>query len=150
AGTPRHPLLALGYAVATSTLNVSGNNCNAQVSAETLSMVKEHFIKQFGMPVHTIGEGGSSGAVQQYLIAEHYPGLLDGFIAHASAPDELTEIGPFTDCWLLDHALQRAHQRWTEAQKTAVSGYATWQACATAVSALKDLGWIDPKKCDAS
>lgn len=41
-------------------------------------MVKEHFIEEYGLPTHTIGWGESAGAVQQYLIVQNYPGLLDG------------------------------------------------------------------------
>src|SRR5262249_33374752 len=40
-------LLAQGYAVAGSTLTIFGNNCNDVLAAETLSMVKEHFIKGY-------------------------------------------------------------------------------------------------------
>ena len=67
--------LSQGYAVATASLNVFGNNCNDVISAETMMMVKEHFIEQFGVPVHTIGWGGSGGSMQQHLIAQNYPGL---------------------------------------------------------------------------
>ena len=44
------------------------------------SMVKERFIETYGSVVHTIGWGGSGGAISQYLIAHNYPGLLDGII----------------------------------------------------------------------
>src|ERR1700722_9225379 len=63
-GGVQEPLLALGYALATSTLNVFGNTSNDKISAETLAMVREHFIKQYGKPVHTIGWGGSGGAME--------------------------------------------------------------------------------------
>jgi len=127
-GRTEEPLLAEGYAVATSTLNIFGNNCDDRVSAETLSMVKEHFIKAFGVPVHTIGWGGSGGAMQQYLIAQNYPGLLDGIIPVASFPDVVTYARYGADCILLAHALKSA-SAWTQSQKTAVSGFATWSQC---------------------
>jgi len=72
--------LSHGYAVASSSLNVNNNNCNDVLSAETMMMVKERFIETFGVPRHTIGWGGSGGAMQQYEIAQNYPGLLDGII----------------------------------------------------------------------
>ena len=72
--------LSQGYAVASSSLNVFGNNCNGVISAETLMMVKERFIETVGVPKHTIGWGGSGGAMAQYEIAQNYPGLLDGII----------------------------------------------------------------------
>ena len=37
--------LSRGYAVASSSLNVFGNNCNGVLSAETMMMVKERFIE---------------------------------------------------------------------------------------------------------
>ena len=60
-------VLAGGYAMAASTLNVFGTTCDDVISAETMMMVKEHFIKQFGAPIYTIGTGGSGGAMQQHL-----------------------------------------------------------------------------------
>ena len=133
-GQARPPLqdastLAQGYAVAASSLNVFGNNCNDVLSAETMMMVKEHFIERYGVPVHTIGVGGSGGSMQQHLIAQNYPGLLDGIIPGASYPDPITLAGPVSDCSLLESAISRSSHSWSEEQKRAVSGYATWQTC---------------------
>ena len=121
--------LANGYAVAMSSLNVFGNNCNDVISAETAMMVKEHFIESFGVPVHTIGVGGSGGSMQQHLIAQNYPGVLDGIIPGASYPDTVTLAPPITDCSLLARAIDNSAHNWTEAQKKAVSGFATWATC---------------------
>lgn len=121
--------LARGYAVAVSSLNVFGNNCNDVVSAETLMMVKEHFIESFGVPTHTIGVGGSGGSMQQHLIAQNYPGLLDGIIPGASYPDPVTLAPPVTDCSLLARAFESSTHSWSLEQKKAVSGFATWQTC---------------------
>lgn len=119
-------MLSRGYAVATSTLNVFGNNCDDVISAETAVMVKEYFIKTFGLPVHTIGWGGSGGAMQQYLIAQNYPGVLDGIIPSGSFPDTVTLLAPI-DLSLLDRAIQHSAEAWTDEEKTAVSGYASWK-----------------------
>ncbi len=121
--------LANGYAVAASSLNVFGNNCNDVISAETMMMVKEHFIESFGVPVHTIGVGGSGGSMQQHLIAQNYPGLLDGIIPGASYPDPVTLFPPITDCSLLDRAFHSGVHDWRAEQKKAVSGFATWKTC---------------------
>ena len=94
--------LSLGYAVASSTLNVLDNNCSTIISAEAAMMVKEHFIDTYGPVQFTIGWGGSGGAIQQYEIADSYPGILDGIIPSISFPDPLTTAGPVTDCRLLD------------------------------------------------
>ena len=88
------PFIAQGYATARSTLSAARNNCNDRISAETLSMVKEHFIKQYGVPIHTIGWGASGGAIHQQLIAQNYPGLLDGLMLSGSFPDSVTSDGP--------------------------------------------------------
>jgi Tannase-like family of unknown function (DUF6351) len=122
--------LAAGYATALSSLNVFGNNCNDLISAETMMMVKEHFIEQFGVPVHTIGTGASGGSMQQHLIAQNFPGLLDGITPSLSYSDITTVMSNVVDCSLLAHAFDTATQMWTEEQKTAVSGFATWGTCA--------------------
>jgi hypothetical protein len=128
-GRTQEPLIAQGYAVATSTLNIFENNCNATVSAETLAMVKEHFIKTYGEPVHTIGWGASGGSMELYLIAQNYPGLLDGIVPFISFPDMTSTAQSVTDCELLDRAFTLSKGHWTEEQKAAVSGFATWRTC---------------------
>jgi Tannase-like family of unknown function (DUF6351) len=144
AGAVQESLLAQGYAVATSTLNSYEVNSNDRVSAETLSMVKEHFIKRYGEPVHTIGWGVSGGAIQQYLIAQNYPGLLDGIIPVISFPDH-GWVNMEVDCALLAHAFKATKEPWTEAQKAAVSGLATWRTCVNSWSSETS---IDPRGCD--
>src|SRR6185295_18782123 len=86
--------LAQGYAVASSTLNVLNNNCSPIISAEAAMMVKEHVIEAYGPVAHTIGWGGSGGAIQQYDIADAYPGILDGIVPSISFPDPVTTTGP--------------------------------------------------------
>ena len=103
--------LAQGYAVASSTLNVLDNNCSTIISAEAAMMVKEHFIEEYGPVAHTIGWGGSGGAIQQYDIADAYPGILDGIVPGVSFPDPFTTLGPVTDCRLLDNYFARRWQR---------------------------------------
>ena len=55
-------MLANGYALASSSLNVFGNNCNDLIAAETMMMVKERFIEAYGPPAHTQGWGCSGGS----------------------------------------------------------------------------------------
>ncbi len=82
--------LRMGYAVASNSLNVLGNDCGSVVSAESMAMTKEHFIEAYGVPAFTIGWGTSGGSTQQHEIAENYPGLLDGLMTGRSFAD-----GPF-------------------------------------------------------
>ena len=142
-------ILAAGYASAASSLNVFGNNCNDVISAETLMMVKEHFVEQFGAPVHTIGTGGSGGSMQQHLIAQNYPGLLDGITPGISYPDLTSVLPTVVDCALLAHFFDGAKQTWTDAQKTAVSGYATWRTCSDSWNRSFSPAWIRPETCAA-
>ena len=145
-------LLSQGYAIATSSLNMFGNNCNDRISAETLSMVKEHFIKKFGIPVHTIGSGASGGSMQQYLIAQNYPGLLDGIIPALSFPDITSIITPVVDCSLLDNAFKHARESWSDEQKSAVAGFATWRTCETHWIGRENFspGWVTASNCPAT
>ena len=62
--------VAKGYALAGSSLNVFGTHANDVVSAETMMMVKEHFIEEFGPVRWTIGSGRSGGSMQQHMIAQ--------------------------------------------------------------------------------
>jgi hypothetical protein len=121
--------LSQGYGVASSTLNVLDNNCSTIISAEAAMMVKEHFIDTYGPVQFTIGWGGSGGAIQQYEIADSYPGILDGIIPSISFPDPLTTAGPVTDCRLLNSFFAGPGSSFTTAQKTAVAGYNDYTTC---------------------
>ena len=122
-------MLKKGFAVASSTLNVGLEASNDVTSAETTSMVKEIFIKKFGVPLYTMGFGGSGGAIAQYLVANNYPGLLDGINPSLSFPDVFTLFPPVQDCALLDRAFTSSSLPWTDAQKDAVVGFASWRNC---------------------
>jgi hypothetical protein len=144
----RHSLLSRGYAIASSTLNVFGFNCNDVLAAETMMMVKEHFIEQFGPPVFTIGTGGSGGAIQQHLIGQNYPGLLDGLFTEQSYPDSITLLSGVTDCSLLARAFDVASQPWSDSQKASVAGFATWRTCAESWDRSFTPGLLLPEQCD--
>jgi hypothetical protein len=121
--------LGQGYAVASSSLNVLDNNCSTIISAEAAMMVKEHFIDTYGPVRFTIGWGGSGGAIQQYEIADSYPGILDGIIPGISFPDPLTTAGPVTDCRLLDQFFAGPGASFTAAQQQAIGGYSDYTTC---------------------
>ena len=123
--------LSRGYAVATSTLNVYGTACDDVVSAETAMMVKEHFIERYGVPRYVVGWGGSGGAMQQNLIADNYPGILDAIMPASTFPDGLTLVHTPTDCALLNHYFfdRQTTMAWTDAQRLAVSGFGVRASC---------------------
>jgi hypothetical protein len=121
--------LGRGYAVATNTLNLLDQNCSIPISAEAAMMTKEHFADEYGPIVHTIGWGGSGGAIQQYGIADMYPGILDGIVPGASFPNANgTVLDVVSDCRLLDRYFA-ATPGYSAEQQTAVSGFGYASSC---------------------
>ncbi|HEU5156523.1 MAG TPA: DUF6351 family protein [Streptosporangiaceae bacterium] len=92
------PGLSRGYAVAASTGTQTGVQLDLRLSAETALMVKEHFVEAYGVPRYTVGVGGSGGGMQQYVDAEHHPGLLDAAIPQFAFPDAVTRLTGIGDC----------------------------------------------------
>src|SRR6202040_3597783 len=111
-----------GYAEASASLNVFGNNCNDVLAAETMMMVKERFIKAYGKPVFTLSRGGSGGAEQQIPFAENYPGLLDGIIPSLTFPDVLANAQLLIDTQLLNTYSSKGGNALTEEQRFAITG----------------------------
>ncbi|MET0745442.1 MAG: DUF6351 family protein [Microvirga sp.] len=111
-----------GYAVAAGSLNVMGTNNDDVKSAETMAKVKEHFVEEFGSPAFTVGHGASGGSMQQHLIANNYPGLLDGIMPARSYPDVMSFLQPLYDCEMLQNAFKGSSQSYSRDQMNAVSG----------------------------
>ena len=123
-------LLAKGYAVATNTLNTFQTSCNPVLSAETMMMTREHFVKAYARPEFTIGDGGSGGAIQQLSIASNYPGALDGISASLPYPDALSIAPGVTDCGLLlNYYASDTGSALTDAQRRAINGHASTGTC---------------------
>ncbi len=137
-----------GYAAAGSTLDVYGTNANDVINAETLMMVKEYFVKHFGVPVHTIGTGGSGGSIQQYLIAQNYPGLLDGIIPGSSFADHTSVAEPILDCALIGRVAGAMKSGLTPEQRLAVAGYGSWGLCESRNGGAP--GWMRAAACNPS
>ena len=117
-------ILKQGYAMASSSLNVFGNNCQDLTAAESMAMVKERFIKSYGQPRYTIGWGCSGGSYQQHQIADNYPGLLDGILPGCSFPEvAFSTAYSITDQRLLGHYFRDVvPATYSDAQITAVAG----------------------------
>jgi hypothetical protein len=114
--------LSRGFAHIVASELVNDLHANAVLQGEALMMIKEHFIEQYGAPRWTVGSGGSGGAIQQYLIAQIYPGLLDGIQPEAAFPDSSPMIA---DCGLLENYWRKADATvWTQEKRQAVSGFA--------------------------
>jgi len=130
-------IVGKGYASATSTLNVFGNNCQDITAAETMMMVKEHFIETYGAPLFTFGRGGSGGSYQQIQIAGNYPGLLDGIIPSATFPDVQATIQFLADIQLLDRYYKNSGKTLTDEQQRAIAGVGTLQSVAGTAAGAK-------------
>jgi len=110
-----HDALRLGYAVVNSTGLRTNTHYNLQLGGETALMLKEHFVEDHGVPLYTIGVGGSGGAIQQYVYAQNHPGLLDAGVPQYSYPDMITQTIHVGDCELLEHYFEstdRANPKW--------------------------------------
>lgn len=116
-----HLYLSRGFAFMISTELVNNAHSNAVLQGETLMMLKEYFIERYGVPKWTVGDGTSGGAIQQMVITQIYPGLLDGLQPGLSFPDSSL----FTaDYGLLQNFWRKADPAvWTDAKKTAVEGF---------------------------
>jgi len=113
----RHDVLQLGYAVVTSTGLRTNTHYNLQLGGETALMLKEHFIEDHGVPLYTVGVGGSGGAIQQYVYAQNHPGLLDAAIPQYSYSDMVTQTIHVGDCELLEHYFDktdRLNPKWKD------------------------------------
>ena len=93
--------LRRGFMVASSEMTQYGTHCNDVTSAETVMMVKEHIIEQYGVIRFTMSDGGSGGAHQQNLHSSNYPGLLQGILPTITFQDTWTPGREFADCGLL-------------------------------------------------
>lgn len=133
-------MLERGFAVASSSLNVFGHNCDDLLSAEVMASTKRVFTDTFGRPRWTIGWGCSGGSYQGHQIADNYPGLLDGVIAGCSFPD----VGFGTSQMLFDSRVlknffDRSPGTFTTAQQQAVAGFGVPNALASMSDGAKRL-----------
>src|SRR5215217_697537 len=113
-------LLGLGYGIAHSSGTRTSVHYNLVLGGETALMTKERFVERYGVPLYTVGLGGSGGAIQQYVYGQNHPGLLDAGIPQYSYPDMVTQTIHVGDCELLE--------RWADARAIAdpASIWRTW------------------------
>lgn len=119
-----HVFLSRGFAFVNSTEMWNNQHANPHLQGETLMMLKEHVIEEFGeVPKWTAGSGGSGGAIQQYLVAQLYPGLLDGIQPIVSFPETL--MPEVMECRLLNNVYKSDQSTWTTEKQNAVNGFNT-------------------------
>ncbi len=114
-----------GYAVAAGSLNVMGTNNDDVKSAETVA---------------------NGGSMQQHMIGNNYPGLLDGIMPARSYPDTMSFLQPLYDCELLEHVFNTSSNTWSTDQKGAVAGK-YWGYCVGNGTRYPN---ARPSNCDAS
>lgn len=113
--------LSRGFAFMNSTELVNQQHGNAVLQGETLMMLKEHFVEAYGVPKWTVGTGGSGGSIQQMVITQIYPGLLDGLQPSLSFPDSSMQTA---DCGVLQRFWKSEDGKaWSQEKKSAVEGY---------------------------
>jgi hypothetical protein len=136
-------LVGRGYALATNTLDTFQTMCNPVLSAEAALMTREHFVEHYGLPTFTIGDGGSGGAIQQLLVAQNQPGLLDALSPAAPFPDALSIAPGVSDCGLLvEYYATPSGRRLSDEQRAAINGHLTAGTCASWDRLF--VGGIDP------
>ena len=119
--------LQQGYAVVHSTANQTSTSYDIELAEDTMARVKRQFAARYGEPIVTIGMGKSGGAIQQYLIGQNRPGLLDGGIAMYSFPDTVTQITRVMDCELLEYyfdVVDADNEKWQKwSQRSWIEGF---------------------------
>jgi hypothetical protein len=130
--------LSGGFMVVDNSLTDSLYNSNRILVAETLMMMKEHIVDNYGEIKYTMGNGCSGGSIQQNTVASTFPGLLDGIQPSCDFSDSITTGIEVTDCVLLVNAY--VDPAWTalmggltqaqiNAKKTAINGHLDQTAC---------------------
>ena len=130
--------LSRGFMVVDNSLTDSLYNSNRILVAETLMMMKEHIVDNYGEIKYTLGNGCSGGSIQQNTVASTFPGLLDGIQPSCDYPDSITTGIEVTDCVLLVNFY--AGPDWTalmggltqaqiNAKKTAINGHLDQTGC---------------------
>lgn len=146
-GVDSESVVARGFMVAHSTLTVLGQNCNAVVAAEAVTMIKEHIVERYGEIRYTIGDGCSGGSMLQHDIAGNYPGLIDGLRTACSFADiwALAAVDAFDCSLLMNYFNTKSPHLWAaEPQRSAVTGYQANSICLETEAVFTDIWW-DPE-----
>ena len=138
AGVLNADALSRGYTVVSNSLLVNETNCNPVLAAETAVMTKERLIEVYGPVVHTIGLGGSGGAIMQYTITHGYPGILDGLLPIISYADAVSNAGPPECALLVRYLATPAGGTLTAEQRTAIGGHQLFEVCNAWVATFAD------------
>lgn len=130
--------LRRGFMVGSSSLTDNGTNSNHVLAAETLMMLKEHIIEDYGPIRYTMSTGCSGGSIMQHTISGGYPGLLDGLIPFCSYQDQVNIEMEIKECSLLaDRYFNTpAAAALTLEQRSAIAGKANMGFCSVWVTSF--------------
>ena len=138
--------LSRGFMTADSSMNVLGNNCSTETSGESAMMLKEHILERYGPIRYTMANGCSGGSIGQHVVANEFPGLLDGIQPACTYADNWTTGIEVDDCHLLlNYFNMTSPQLWAALpQRAAVDGHrdnsdcVAWDVTFAAVSDPRD------------
>jgi hypothetical protein len=94
-------------------------------------MLKERIVERYGENRYTFGNGSSGGSIGQHVVANSYPGLLQGLTVGLAFPDSWTTGTETQDCRMLLHYWDTLGTTWTEAEKVAVTGHIASNVCSS-------------------
>ena len=136
--------LSRGFMVAASHLTNNGSNTNNTLAAETVMMVKERIIENYGPIRYTMSDGCSGGSIMQDSISSAYPGLTNGTQVNCTYQDMLTTWIEVTDCGLVqaNYYATPNGSALSTAKRTAVNGQVQG-FCTTWTGSF--LGALNPK-----
>jgi hypothetical protein len=141
--------LRRGHMVARTTPAQSASNCDSVRGAESLVLLKEHIAKRYGDIRWTIASGASGGSIMQQMIANQYPGLLQGIMPLSSLHASWYIPTIVTDCRLLTRYFSdTSPQLWAdEGARLAVDGHWAEITRQTFMSAFVEMaGDADPTR----
>jgi hypothetical protein len=124
ASNANNDALSMGYAIANSSIMINGQHANFVTAAETAMMLKEHVVESYGEIRHTIGQGGSGGALLQYLTAEAYPGILDGLRPTQDWTENVSgAYREFADSAVMTNAFNTSSFTYSNFERSAIGGW---------------------------
>jgi hypothetical protein len=141
--------LSRGFMVVDNSMTDSALNSNRTSMSETIMMMKEKIIDEYGEIRFTMGAGCSGGSINQLTAASIYPGLLDGIQPTCTYPDSETTAVEVSDCTLLVNAYQSAPwkalqdgvaQADINVKKAAINGHVDQTGCHAWVNLFSNVG----------
>ncbi|MBY8823389.1 DUF6351 family protein [Sphingomonas colocasiae] len=117
--------LRRGFMIARTTLAQSATNSDSVRGAESLIMLKDHVTRAYGPIRYTLSSGTSGGSIMQQMVANQYPGLIQGIMPLSSIHGSWYLPGQLIEAKLLDrYFTQISPALWSDAdQRLAVDGH---------------------------